>query len=165
MLCILESLNHKNKMNRKGDAGEGLLIFMFVFIATIILAGVIASISIFYGKEHNANDVKIAESKLLSSRVIECFLSSEKDFFSEDFDIYEECGLDRGVIEKEHLIYISQGDKEFLAGVGDYKKQCFFEGARENDNYPKCAESYVQKDDKSYLFVVGSNQRRRIAGA
>ena len=146
-------------IGKRGEAGDGLMIFVWIAICAVVVGGIVWGTSLFYGQEY---DIRLAENSLLKSRIMECF--SER-FFASDFNITLECGLNKEVLEEEHLIYINGNGKEFIMGVRDYLNQCFFEGKEGNDNYPRCVKGKVisKNDGKvvEYELTVGSNQKRR----
>ena len=136
------------------------MFFVFVLIAGISFGGVIFGVLSFFGQGYEFRE---AEASQLAQLVKECFMKNDVDFFAEGFDISFECQLNKNVIESEHIIYISDktSGREFVVGVGDYRNQCYFEGAQKNKNYPRCVSGIMTKDGFSYDYVVGSNQKGR----
>ncbi|MCH7567874.1 MAG: hypothetical protein IIA87_00460 [Nanoarchaeota archaeon] len=146
-------------MNRKGDAGDSLMFFAFFFLMIIIGGGISLGLYAFYGQGH---DFRQAEADVLGKRVEDCFMKN--DFFEAGFNetIYKKCGFNKGVIEKDHLIYVrNQVGNEFFIGVLDYKNQCFFKGAEKNKNFPRCAKFTITKSGQEFEVIVGSNQNSR----
>lgn len=143
-------------MNKIGAAlGSGSMIFVFIFIILIIGGGIVLGVLRFYGKEY---DNRYAEAESLLLRVKEC-VRREGFLFSQEFDIFGFCAINKKVIEKEHLILIKEaaGEREIFWGVRSYDVQCQLKG----ENLPRCVEDGFVLGGKDYKIIVGTNQQRR----
>ena len=149
------------KMNRRGEVAGSTLLFlgMFFVIIVIIFGGIVLGMLAFFGKGY---DFRGVEARDLIDDVRVCFF--KEDFFDPSFEI-SKCRLNEEVLAENHLIYVKDDKgKEFFVGVLDYKNQCFFEGAKANENFPKCEPETIIKDGREFELIVGTNQdSRRVA--
>ncbi len=149
-------------MNKKAALGDMTMVFAFLFIIVIISVGILVGIYIFYGSGY---DFRGAESSLLNYKIKNCLLNNElnNEFFTEA-NFYEICSLNKKVIEKNNIIKICKGEEPCvdstapLFSVGSNSQSCFFEGAKENKNYPQCSTTYLQKQSEIYQIIAGSDQ-------
>ncbi len=142
-------------MNRRG-AETAIMFFAFMLILTMILGGIVLGVNSFYGKGY---DMRQTEANLLADRVEKCF--NENDFFMDGFDIYQECNLNKNVIEENHLISVKDKDRMLFWGVNDFVNQCYFEAAEGNNDFPKCSERVIEKNGKEFTILIGSSQDSR----
>ncbi len=153
-------------MNKKGDGGDVMMFFAFLFLIIIILTGLWLGIFAFFGDGY---DFRRAEAEIMADKISNCF--GEKGIskllegsFTEQ--LKRECGFNDN-IEKERLVYLRnlEDETERFAGVLDYKNQCFFEGAERNRNYPVCVKFEFSNGEERFEVITGSkaNERRRAA--
>ena len=144
----------------KKGTGEALMFFAFIFLILIIGAGLVWGTSSFYGRDYEFRHI---EAELLAEHTLKCF--KQREFFTQGFDIYSECGLNKDVVENgKYLIYFESkedGNKKFTLGVLDYKNQCSFLGSRSNDDFPKCVNGTTSLGDEEFYYVFGSDQNKQ----
>ena len=157
-------------MNRKGDVGDQINVFGFLFLILIIGVGIVIGVLIFFGKGY---DFREGEAKLLNYKIKECLLKNElnKEFF---LGFFQKCKLDKDVIEKNNIIRICENSEDcvfednkekVLIFVGSNFRACKFEGVRGNENFPKCSIQSLEKAGKKYEIITGSSQiSRRLQG-
>jgi len=155
--------------NKRGDLGDNIMIFTYLFFMIIIGLGIVLGTYIFYGKGY---DFREGEAALLNYKVRECILKSD---VNDDFGnkLYEVCGLSKEVIDKDFLLRvcknskdcINERDKEkLLIGEGSKFQACELEGGKENEAFPRCAiKSFIKGKDK-FEIISGSKQfsRRKL---
>ena len=146
-------------MNRKGDVGNQVMIFSFLFLLFVIGVGLVAGVFMFYGFDYEFRDVEAAE---LSFVIQECMLENEvNDEFKESF--FDVCNLDKEVIEESGMGFkicrdtrdCINEDNVFLQSGGNFQT-CDFEGARKNEAFPKC----VKKSFGEFEIITMSNQKK-----
>jgi len=152
------------RLNKKASLGDMTMVFTFLFFIFIIGVGIVAGVFIFYGSGYDSRE---AEASLLNYKIRECIVNNKIDnnFFKED-NFIEKCRLNKGVIEKNNIIKICKGegacvDAEPLFFVGSNFQACLFEGAKENENYPRCSIKGFQKENEKYEIIAGSRQFSR----
>lgn len=140
-------------MNRRGL--EPISFFGFFLLLIILASGIIWGISVFYGKGY---DYRSSEAQTLADLTVPCLYTI--DFFAEGFSL-EQCGINVKVVSESHLVYVRRlsDNKEFYAGVLDYKNQCFLN--HKSVAYPRCVSSSVSARGERYEVIVGTNQRSR----
>ncbi len=158
-------------------AGEKYLSLWWFFCLAVIAGGMIVGVSIFATSDVSTKE---AESGILVSRVVNCFISGEGEKFPKTFDVFEDCYLDKEIIDKEkgdyYLFYEvynfddceqDEGfkcenpviDREFGdKGIGE---QCSIVERINAERYPECSEVWIKilNGKKRVLHVkAGSNQ-------
>jgi len=91
--------------NKKG--GEKLLSIWWIFTIAIVGAGIAFGVSIFYSAEV---DVKNVEAGIFADRISDCFFEDGlliSNLLENDFDIFQECKLNKEVIESNFYFKIS----------------------------------------------------------
>ena len=151
-------------MNKKG--GEKYLSIWWFFVLVVIGLGIVSGVIIHASAEAN---VKILESDILITRVIDCIVENgqiNQEFMDGNFDIFNECSLSKGVIDEdlEHYLSIKVYDSTTLIseasyGNSEFETQCELEGK----NYPECSERNIpvlsRQEEKLTLYIkAGSNQ-------
>ena len=150
-------------MNRGGQAGEQIMIFPFIFLLIIIGVGIVGGVVIFFGAEY---DVRQIDADILNYKIRECISNGKVDFD----DFYKNCRISESAIVENNLIFkicLGDGDcvqDDGIIGVWSNLETCRFEGVKENDAFPKCSKSEVEKDGKSYKIITGSNQFSKKRG-
>jgi len=158
-------------MNRGGQAGEQLMIFPFLFLLIIIGVGIVGGVVIFFGAEY---DVRQIDADILNYKIRECISEGEVDLTHQpapkEEEFYKNCRISESAIVENNLIFkicLGDGDcvqDDGIIGVWSNLETCRFEGVKENDAFPKCSKSEVEKDGKSYKIITGSNQFSKKRG-
>lgn len=152
-------------MNKKGETGEQISVFMFLFLLLIIGVGIVAGVFIFFGKGY---DYRESEAGLLNYKIEECLMENEltTDFFKAE-NFFEKCKLNKGIIEENSIIRICSGvencanvDKGLL-DIGSNFQSCGFEGVKKNRAYPLCVTGELNKGEKKFTIITGSKQASR----
>ena len=151
--------------NKKGNLGNQISIFTFVFFLVIIAGGIYAGVYMFFGEGY---DFRSVESELLAYRIKQCVM--EDKFDKEKF--FALCDIDEKVVTANNMIKVCfntqdciEESKNISFSVGSNFQACMLGGAKENENYPQCAFLNFEKDGKKFEIVAGSKQnaRREIA--
>lgn len=135
--------------NKKG--GEKLLSIWWFLILIIVGAGIALSVTMFYSTDV---DVRKIESEILYEKVFGCivkqnFLISELFEKETEFDIFDECELNKIVFKEEENFYFrirfldDKGDKlreDIKAGQFSFEKDCDLKENTKAENYPECTE-------------------------
>ena len=104
-------------------AGEKLLSIWWLFIIAMVGIGIVFGVSMFYSAEI---DVRKVEAEILSDKISDCLFEQGiliDSLLESDFDIFQECKLNKKVIESDFYINISFLDelqnviKEISEGV------------------------------------------------
>lgn len=156
------------KMNKRGQAAEGLDLFPFMFFLLIIGGGIFAGTYLFFGSE---SDFREIEANQLANRVEECIIDKGVNWPNDD-GFYKQCGLNKIVLNEGHTLVVrkinwdnTKGENKFVLG-GNFEA-CDFIGVKKNKYYPKCAKREVDVEGEKYEIVAGSNQwlkKRRVSG-
>ncbi len=151
--------------NRRGQLGNQMMIFPFLFLIFIISVGIVAGVYLFFGAGYDFREV---DAELLNYKVRKCIVEGEigAEFWS---DFFEKCGIDEVVmLENDLILRICEGD---CAIGGDAKVQiggnfqaCRFKGVKENDAFPRCVDESVSKNGVEYSVIAGSNQVAKKRG-
>jgi len=91
--------------------GEKLLSFVWIVVIVMIGGGIAWGVSMFYSAEV---DVRNVEAEILADRISDCFFEQGiliDGLLENDFDIFYECKLNRGVIESSLYFKISVLDE------------------------------------------------------
>ncbi len=156
--------------DKKGNLGNQISIFTYLFFLAVIAFGIYAGVYLFFGEGY---DFRGVESELLAYKIKQCIIQDKFD--KEKF--FAECNIDENVVRANNIIKIcvdSQNCVEenknienqgVLFSVGSNFQACLLEGAKENKNYPKCAFVNFEKEGKKFEIIAGSkqNSRREIA--
>ncbi len=140
-------------MISRGQTGEMIMFFVFLFLNFIVVAGIVWGVISFYGEPY---DTRYNEAGILADRIQTC--AKGHDFFSSEFNISRDCRVNEDVLNNDHLVYVSLGDKEFILGTLDFKNQCLFNTGG-NAGYPVCVQRSFMKDGSKVVIITGSNQR------
>ncbi len=99
-------------MHKKGQLGEQVLIFAFIFLMVLIGGGILIGTLIFIGSEF---DFRVNEANILSYNIKNCLINEGTSWLDDLKDknnlelLYEKCNLDKEVIERNNLIKICTG--------------------------------------------------------
>ena len=138
-------------MNKKGDLGDSTMSFAFFAIIFLVAAGISLGLFLFFGEGYDSRSNTALSLLYLTEKCVR-----EKEVFTQNFDFFKECNINH--FQENNLIYIKSGEKEFSAGVNDFKTQCFLEGAKENRYYPRCIVKNIESHGEKFEIIVGSNQ-------
>ena len=152
-------------MHKKGELGEQVSVFMFLFLMFVIGIGIVAGVYIFFGQGYDFREV---EANLLSYKIGECIKENEitEEFF-EKGNFFEKCRLNKGAVEKNNIIRICSGVEDCmraeksLLDAGSNFQACGFEGTKKNEAHPLCATNEFSKGEKKFSIIVGSKQFSR----
>lgn len=151
-------------MNRKGDAGDMTMFFVFFFLMVIVLTGLWIGVFAFFG---NGYDFRKAEAETLAYKLEQCFNNNPEGILMRDFSekLKDLCQFNDNV-QKERVVYVRDinSGEEWFVGVLDYKNQCFFEGSKGNTNFPQCVKFEMDFNGRSLEIITGSGEgERRVA--
>jgi hypothetical protein len=151
----------------KDKKAEKLLTIWWFFVLALVGGAIVIGVLIYYSGEI---DIRKLEAELLSDRILVCLSEQGKlneEFLKDDFDIFQECMLDREIIENSGDFYINvslynsegEGIKEITKGVGSFEVNCKLEGG----DYPRCYEKEVFVFDSlgeklKFKILAGTNQ-------
>ena len=156
-------------MQDKKGMGEMIWIFMFFFLLVIIAVSIVSYNYIFYGKGY---DAKESDAKLLNLKIRECF-EKDLDKALEKERLFDVCGLNREVIEKNFILRICEDLSEnecvvednWLINFGGSFNVCKFEAAQKSDRFVKCSFGSFEKEGRKFVIITGSEQKsRRLEG-
>ena len=169
-------------MNKKG--GEKYLSVWWFFVLVIIAVGIVVGVSMFNVADISTKEI---ESDILVSRIADCIIDNgyiNGEFLSGNFDVFDECYLNKEIIDKEEGNYylglevydfdnceVNEGEFEcknpkekpepLSFGVAAFKTQCGIQ--EEQRYYPSCSEEYIyvlnKQGEKLLLHIsAGSKQ-------
>ena len=104
--------------NKKGQLGEQLVVFAFLFLMAVVGGGIVIGTSMFVGSGY---DFREGDARLLGVKIENCVndgfnLSGVKD--SANFGLLsEKCGLNKDILESYYKIRIC--DRKFVKNVGE----------------------------------------------
>lgn len=149
-------------MNKKGNAGDQLMIFSFLLFMVIIGGGIVAGTAIYFGSGY---DARVMDAGVFYNSVVECLREKKIDFdagkFQEEF--YKECRFNKKAIEEKLVLRVRVNDAELISL--NNPKACLFSGGRKNPSYPRCVEGVIKVDGKRVEIVAGSNEFPRRVNA
>ncbi len=125
----------KNKIG-----GEKLFSIWWLFIITIVGTGMVWGVSMFYSAEI---DVRNVEAEILMDRISDCLFEQGmliNNLLENDFDIFQECKLNKKVIESDFYFNVSILDES-----GNVIKE-IEEGVLTNTCNSKDTEGCVSKE-------------------
>ena len=96
---------------RNKIGGEKLLSIWWLFIITMVGIGIVWGVSMFYSAEI---DVREVEAEILMDRISDCFFEQGMlidNLLENDFDIFQECKLNKKVIDSAFYFKISVLDE------------------------------------------------------
>ncbi len=149
--------------NRKGEVGNQVMFFSFLFLLFVIAVGIVAGVALFYGFDYEFRNV---EAELLRVQTERCVLNNElNDSFRDNF--FDKCGFNKDVIENSGLkirVCIDGNDcitedKAYIS-VGSNFQTCDFEGAKANDAFPKCVKKIFVKEGRNIEIITASGQKK-----
>jgi len=116
--------------NKKG--GEQIISVMLLINMAIVAIAIAAAIFIF---NPGLVDVRGHEASILTSKVLNCLVDGgeiREEVLNENFDIFQECSIDKEIINNSGLFYLNVSIKKpdnkeihlAEAGVKDFKTQC-----------------------------------------
>tara|TARA_Y100000310_G_scaffold339732_1_gene433363 strand:- start:1656 stop:2150 length:495 start_codon:yes stop_codon:yes gene_type:complete len=154
----------KKKMNNQGK----LLSIWWFFVLTVIGAGIVIGVVIYYSADLNVKEV---EASILAERVMDCIVDNGqlKEVVLDKELIFEECYLDKKVFGEASNFYFEVFiNEESIVQVGDasFEKDCEIERKVRTYNFPKCAEKSQivlnnNNERVNLLVLAGSNQKEK----
>lgn len=166
---------------RNKIGGEKLLSLWWFFVLIVVGSGIVIGVLIYYNSEI---DTRAVESEILAEKIISCLVNqgeiNENFLNNEEFDIFQECGLDKNILDSDIFyfnvsLYDSSGKSRrngIYFGLKDFETQCRLEKSTKSllegsEYYPKCSEKQVyvlnnpgEEIEQLKLFILaGSNQR------
>ena len=155
----------KNKMNKKAESGQQVMVFAFLFLLVLIGMGIVGGVVVYYGK---GADFRKIDSEILNYRIRECLSESiNLQQFKENFSSL--CSLNKTVLEdKGFTIKVCQdlspeecaNSKESIFELGNTHIQaCFINAAENNPEYVKCTKTEFFDKGEKFSIITGSNQR------
>lgn len=150
--------------NKRAQLGKQVMIFPFLFLIVIIGVGIALGIGIYFGSGY---DMRQTDSNILLYKIERCFVSNNLNDIQASF--YTTCGLDESSIESNHLMVkicenldvvscVQDNAKAFIVSGSNFQA-CLFEGGKQNNAFPKCSNSTLIKDGRSFSVITGSNQQ------
>ena len=139
------------KMNKKGDAGDWLIIIAgFVSILSIIIVGLLLANYFFFGTGYDSRQAD-ADSLFLAGE--DCV--EENNFSSEEFDIEEKCRL-KGNAFGARLLDIKNigSNEEVFFGFKDYEVRC---NLKKGEKLVKCKTDRVATETEEFEVLGASN--------
>ena len=92
---------------RNKKAGEKLLSIWWLFIIAMVGTGIVFGVSMFYSAEI---DVRKMEAEILNDKISDCLFEQGvliDNLLENDFDIFQECKLNKKVIDSDFYFNIS----------------------------------------------------------
>jgi hypothetical protein len=150
---------------KKGQAGDTVMTFSFLFLLVVIFVGIFFGLSIFFGQEI---DFRETEAGILNYKLRECVRSNGIEVIN---GIYSSCGIDEratnrgGMIFKICEVSCGEGNEgEYLFSTGGDFVLCRTEASEENRNIERCVVERISSDGNVYEIITGSNGKiRRLA--
>jgi hypothetical protein len=146
----------------KAQLGVQMTVIWFLFLLFLIIVTLAAGTYMFFGSGYDARQI---DADALNFKVKKCLtentfdtslITQENDEpFEEKF--YKTCKINHEVIKENQFIYITFPDgKIYEEGKGD-PTQCALQ--EKNDNFPRCSESTLTKNNEIIKVQTGSNQQ------
>ena len=133
--------------------GEKLLSIWWLFTIAMVGAGIVFGVSMFYSAEI---DVRNVEAEILSNKILDCFFEQgilSDNLLENDFDIFQECRLNKKVIGGNFYFNVSILDES-----GKVMKE-IEEGVLTNACNLKNTEGCVSKERS--IFYEKENEIRK----
>lgn len=146
-----------NKINKRGELGNQITIFVFFMLLMIVAAGIVVGVFLFYGKPYDFRHVD-AETSIYN--VKQCIIDNSINW-NDASDFYSKCNFNRKVFEDEMTLKITENGRDVLKWNDDVA--CSL--ASKNIGYPRCTNETFSKSVNGqsiiYFVLVGSNQNSR----
>ncbi|MBX4196464.1 hypothetical protein KW805_02670 [Candidatus Pacearchaeota archaeon] len=149
----------------KGQLGNQLSIFIYLFLFVLIGGGIVFGTSLFL---EDSSDFRSSDAVSLNREIQNCIRDVSEADFSTRF--YDSCTIGKSVTDRYNLIKvcvnsvdcISAGNPLFSTG-GDFQL-CGIAGVKSNGDYPSCVTTEMSANSKSYTILTVSKQRvRRVS--
>ena len=135
---------------RNKTGGEKLLSIWWLFTIALVGAGIAVGVSMFYSAEV---DVRNVEAEILMNRISDCIFEQGLligGLLESDFDIFQECKLNKSVIESDFYFKISvdlgNEIKEIREGV--LENACHLEDSEKKGCVKKTRSIVYEQDNK-----------------
>jgi len=147
---------------------QKILSAWWFFVLAVIGGGIVTGVWIYYSTGINSNNL---EADILSSKLLNCVKENMNELtLNRNFEIFNECNLNRGVFEKPSNFYfrvfVFKEDElvsEIKKGDFSFEKDCFIEENVVAIRFPKCSvkkQSFVFNNENYEIFVLaGVNQQ------
>ncbi len=150
-------------------AGEKLLSIWWVFVLVVIGIGVVSGVAIYHSKDISVNGV---EADVVAGKVIDCIIDNgylNPNLLNENFDIFQECSLEKGMFVNQSYFYLSVFvfDNEALVkkiafGSMSIEKECEISNAITAEYFAKCSrkDGFGILNDKNLKIIVIGGSRQ-----
>ncbi len=165
-LRLLKHSEAEERMDKKAQTvGNQVMGIAFVFFLVLIVGGISLGIYAYFGTPY---DYKNIDAAILNFRIRECIMNNDSltlnaESFKNNF--YSACNINKDSLSTGKLIIkicedssdCLKEEKPLVIEGGNFEA-CFLKGARDNPSYPKCKIEVIEKNDKKYEIITGSNQ-------
>ncbi len=150
-------------ISKNKKAGGKYLSIWWFFVVVIVAVGIIIGTLMFFGKDI---DMRMVEADVLNARIIGCLVSQgeiNQEFVNEQFDIFEECSLNKGILNArgDYFIKIYLNDVEKAFYGANFEKSCNIQSLVKAEFFPRCIDNefYVDNGDEQIKMrvITGSN--------
>jgi hypothetical protein len=163
-------------INRRGELGEQIMIFAFIFLIVVIGVGTVLAVSFFIGPEF---DFRQIAADVLNYKISSCLKMNglvwlgSAEFDSRKDVLYDKCNLNSSMIEQNNRIKICSGTDSIDNCIGEQDKSkilvytsgdmssCNADLASKNVYFPRCSVGLFEKNGIKYLVLVTDNQKIR----
>jgi len=156
-------------MHNRGQLGEQIMVFMFIFLMFVIGAGIVLGTYFFIGPEF---DFRAVEADMLSYKIKDCILNDGSlfDGIKANPDLfYTKCSLNKEVIESNNAIRVCPGAAEVnicldpnnpdaVFAVGNYG---LCDPAGSNKIVGCSVASFSDSKGTNYVIIATSKQKIR----
>ena len=144
-----------NGLDKSGRVGHGMMAFVLLSVAIIVLGALPYGLASFFGK---GQDYRNTEARILNDKIEECLSKGFVESTLGD-EFYSLCEINRAVVSRDFLVIVKSGEEIiFKAGRGE-ETHCNL--ADKNPNFPSCEGSLFFANGKEYALITGSTQKTR----
>jgi hypothetical protein len=156
-------------MDKKGQLGEQIMMFAFIFLIVVIGAGIVLGVYMFIGQGF---DFRSGEAGLLAYNVKDCILNEGSSWFSElktnpDL-LYSKCKLSKAVIEDNNALRICPQAAEVADCLNPDSSHVAFSSGNYalcdpagSNKLVGCSVLSFAKDNVNYIVIATSKQKIR----
>lgn len=154
------NINFRMRKNKRGQLPYNMMIFIFLFILSIIVGGIAMGTAMFFSSDY---DFRKIDAELLNYKLKNCLEENEFDFSlpREQLEekIYEVCSLVNLKEAQDFLIVIKfNGEEKFRAGAED-ESSCIL--WNKNKAFPRCEPSTILKNGDEITIIAGASQDKK----
>ena len=152
-------------MNFRGQLGDQLMVFSYLFIMVMVSLAIVGGAYLFYGSEI---DFRPTEVQLLTRATMRCFLAEDFNWGLAKTDssyIFTTCRLNKQAMESHSTLLRICVDsanciteQQPLFSLGNDFVICGLKGAQANEKMPKCRISSFSLQGKRVQILAISNQ-------